>query len=172
MGINKRTTAFSNWVKEFVDIAKKNFSLIGKSFGWFTLTLLVGCCQIWIILFINAIQGNTGISLQQLINQFIVDGILLFFSIVLISSLMIDHYLFGKTPSDFKTKFMFSLFPLMLTVCCAILFVICYLKDAFVNPIDLEKIALSEFGILAVTAIYAIVIKLDDLKNLTEKNEV
>jgi hypothetical protein len=166
MGTDKRTMKFFNWVKESVDVAKKNLSLIGKSCGWFTLTLIVGLCQIWIILFVNVVQGNAGIPLQQLINEFIVDGILLFFSIVLISSLMIDHYLFGKTPLDFKTKFMFSLFPLFLIVCCAILFVICYLKDSFVTPIDLEIIALSELAILAVTAIYAIVIKLDYLKSL------
>ena len=67
---------------------KRIFGPIEKSLRWFILTLVIGLSQVWVVF----IAEFGEMSLEQ----FIIDGGILFFSIVLISSLMIDHFLLCK----------------------------------------------------------------------------
>ncbi|RKZ62029.1 MAG: hypothetical protein DRQ99_19425 [Candidatus Parabeggiatoa sp. nov. 3] len=67
---------------------KSIFAPIEKSLRWFILTLVIGLSQVWVVF----IAEFGEMSLEQ----FIIDGGILFFSIVLISSLMIDHFLLCK----------------------------------------------------------------------------
>lgn len=138
---------------------------LAKSFFWFFLTLVVGLSQVWIMLFISYIKKMDFPS-----ETVMVDGVLVFFSIVLVSSIMIDYFLFEEpsnrslTDNGFVKKFMFSFFPMGLILGCGILFAVSYVSKLDASQFDIDFITFTQFMILAITAIYAILVKLDNLK--------
>jgi len=159
MGLDKRTMEFFNRVKEFVDVAKKNLYLIGKSGIWFVLTLFFGLYQTWIKFITTLMDKETSF----LFKTFITDGVLLFFCMVLISSLTIDYHFFRKTfHSEFVNNILFLLIPLIVCIFCVVVFLACYYLPE--SRIDIYVVTIGEFIILLITAIYAVMIKFFSLK--------
>ncbi|MEK8015513.1 MAG: hypothetical protein VSS75_001510 [Candidatus Parabeggiatoa sp.] len=136
---------------------KSIFAPIEKSLRWFILTLVIGLSQVWVVF----IAEFGEMSLEQ----FIIDGGILFFSIVLISSLMIDHFLFSEGTLSGFVKFMFSIVPICLILPSVALFISCYMAPQKASS-HLEFIGIAQIIIFAITALYAILIKLDYLKNV------
>jgi hypothetical protein len=128
--------------------------LIGKSILWFTLTLTIGLCQVWINLLLIYAEGS---ALKPMLDRLILEGVFLFFSIVLTVSLLIDHYLFGKTSPNFFINFIFSYLPWVVIIMpCVALYVKFYEREHLENIFPLMW---SEGWLLLLTAIYAISIK-------------
>jgi len=136
---------------------KSIFAPIEKSLRWFILTLVIGLSQVWVVF----IAEFGEMSLEQ----FIIDGGILFFSIVLISSLMIDHFLFSEGTLSGFVKFMFSIVPICLILPSVALFISCYMAPQKASS-HLEFIGIAQIIIFLITALYAILIKLDYLKNV------
>lgn len=136
-------------------------SMIRKSIGWFTLTFIVGLLQIWVTLIVGYLKGT------PVLEDLIWDGVIPFFSIVLTSSLVIDHNLFGKTPmviesgpfanpSDFVNGLMFSFIPwIVIIIPCLAIYVTCYVA----KPGEIIPVVIMEVLLLVFTACYAIFIK-------------
>jgi len=159
MGLDKWTMEFFNRVKESVNVTKKNLSLIGKSGIWFVLTLFVGLYQTWIKFITTLVDKETSF----LFDTFITDGVLLFFCMVLISSLTIDYHFFRKTfHSELVNNTVFLFVPLFVCICCVVVFCACYYLPE--SRIDIYAVTIGELIILLLTAIYAVMIKFFSLK--------
>lgn len=126
---------------------------IGKSVLWIVLTLFFGFYQTWINLIMvyldNVKQNYTLIDIAK-------EGVLLFFSMVLIASLTIDHHIFRKTyQSDFINSFMFIFVPVVMFSTCITLFFSLRLAK---SP-NYDAIIHIHIAILIFTIIYGIIIK-------------
>ena len=133
---------------------------------WFVLTLAFSLSQNWRD-FLSMIFVKQG---QQIVfEDFILSGSLLFFSIVLISSLTIDHHFFRNHTrySSGVHFFLFSLFPMFMFLMCLSLFF--ESQNNKPSNIDISALAMLEFALLLMTAIYAIAIKLFSLENGNQK---
>ena len=130
------------------------------SFIWFGLTLFFGLFQIFLVWLISLLFPATPFSIEQICS----DGGLLFFSMALISSLMIDYFLFRKAAQNFLQKLLFTFFPIVLFSICSVVFVMCHLQTQLKTPINTEITMIIQLFILFFTAIYAVLIKQTSFK--------
>lgn len=134
---------------------------VAKGILWFLLTLMLGFfLQVTLICIIQKTFGGH-FSFEKII----IDGNFLLFVIAIISSLMIDVYVFGRN-TRFKnntfSKIMFSIIPIFIIVISAVLFSIRYGKE--ITDIDKDFVFFSELFIFMATMFYAVLLKTDDLK--------
>jgi hypothetical protein len=144
-------------------ITNKNKATVFKSITWFALTLFFGLSQILFVVLISLLSPGISFSIEQIF----FDGGLLFFSIALISSLMVDSFLFRESVQDFRHKLLFAFFPIVLFSICSVVFVMCYLQTQLktqIEIIDLEVAVIAQLLILFFTAIYAILLKQKSFK--------
>ncbi len=136
-------------------------SLIGQSFVWYVLTLMIGLSPIWIILLFSYAQPPE-FPLKGLVTN---DGLL--FSIgltaslsVLTASLMLDYHLFGKTVSHFLAKIVFYVVPVFIIIgCIAVALFSALYENNQPELLDNEFISISTYIIMTISAVYAILIK-------------
>jgi len=134
-------------------------SPLTHSVVWFVLTLIFGLIQTWIIFFTTLIEKEKTFPFDK----FVTDGVLLFFSMVIISSLTIDYHIFRRTfQSKALIDFLFIFFPVVIFSLCIMIFSACYYVP---DRIDINKVAAWEFIIFLMTALYAIIIKFFSLKS-------
>lgn len=141
----------------------KTLPLWAKSVLWFILTLLAGLSQILVAVLISYL-----ISVPVPWEKLVKEGGVLFFSIVLISSLAIDIHIFGKTPRDPLINFLFSFFSFVIIGSCLIIYVVCYFEgNSYLTNIklDIALVTTAEWVILLFTAICATGIKWHQLKH-------
>jgi hypothetical protein len=125
---------------------------VTKSFIWFFLTFLIGMVPVGLFWLVESRQGRIP-SFEELI----LHGDAFAFSIVLVSSLVWDYVIFeDRDKLHFTEAFIFYGIPLITIPFSAAVYGFC-LEG---NPQPPELIALFEFWILALTAIYAILTKL------------
>lgn len=132
---------------------------IGKSVLWFFPTLGVGLAQVWVMWLISLFV-KTSFSYEKIF----LDGIVLFFSIVLISSLVIDYFIFGEKETSQHPLFrlLFSILPIALIGISLVIFAVCYLKSEGQlegKYFNIYPVIVIQWIILALTALYAITIK-------------
>jgi len=161
-----------NW--EFVTIFLHNFFIfiinliksVSKSSFWFLLTLFFGLLQSWIILGEGYLVNN--IPFDDEFENLFMNGALLFFSTAIISSLTLDYFLLRRVEySKPVTGIMFVLFPTIVLILCISLFLIIHNLEP--NSIKFDTVLNLELGLLTVTGIYAIIVKIMlelKLKNL------
>jgi hypothetical protein len=132
---------------------QKSLEKIIRSIIWFCLTLTIGLIPVGIIWLREMSQGNS-FTFEELMLR----GDILAFSIVLISSLVWDYIIFEKKnrKENIIEQTIFYVFPLFLICFSSVAYLLCH-----EIPKAPELMILFEFWILALTAIYAILIKLD-----------
>jgi len=147
---NRFTEVMTHLIEEFRLIA----DVIWKSFEWSLFTLFFGLLQIWIIIawyFLSNPQLE-----ETIFEQIIMGGALLFFSVAIVSSLTIDHYL-AKTTFKTQDFSAFFLFPMVIIISCIVVFFSCYGKSS--HDVNFELVFNVELVILSITLIYAFGIK-------------
>jgi hypothetical protein len=131
-----------------------------KSFLWFFITLCVGLSPTLAIFIISHIFKIT-FSIEKLI----LDGILVSFSVVLVSTMVVDYYLFSNnSQNSFIMKIVFSIIPIIIVLVDAMFLASCYLVtkvEILEQSFDAEFVIMSSFVILLITCGYAVLIKLD-----------
>jgi len=137
-----------SWVKNF-------FSQYKDGYLWFFLTFTFALVvpvviQLWMTF--------AGKDTSQCSLIFILESELLIFSMVVTGSLVIDDFLFKEeSPSDFSTKLVFSLLPILIIIFCISAYIIAYFKNNDINTIIF--MATVEFFIFIFTASYAALVK-------------
>jgi hypothetical protein len=155
LGINSRIciSYFYSMLKTITE------SPLTHSVVWFVLTIIFGLIQTWIIFFTTLIEKEKTFPFDK----FVTDGVLLFFAMVIISSLTIDYHIFRRTfQSKALIDFLFIFFPVVIFSLCIMIFSACYYVP---DRIDINKVAAWEFIIFLMTALYAIIIKFFSLKS-------
>ncbi len=92
---NDSITFFSIWKNYLFSIGESFlFSLVAvwKSFWWFIFTLFFGLLQIWYIVVRDFFQTTNLYPFEK----FVTNGALLFFSVIVISSLTMDYIIFSR----------------------------------------------------------------------------
>jgi len=136
---------------------KLNFYQLIKCLMWFIFTLIFAFSQDWIAFLINF--GN--IDKQPIFQEFIRDGALFFFSIIIISSLTLDYFFFRRCELnavlDIWSNVIFSIFPMIMILTCASLFY--YFHEKPLDKIDIDALATMQLILVFITAVYSIFIK-------------
>jgi hypothetical protein len=135
----------------------KTFYKLIKCLIWFILTFIIAFSQDWTDLLISLVN----VEKNLIVEEFIRDGVLLFFSIVLISSLTLDYFLFRKCKLnniiDTISDVLFSIFPILMILTCASLFY--NFHEEPLDKINITALAIIEVTLVFITAIYSIFIK-------------
>jgi len=141
-------------LKPFFDDIKHKFSSITKSFSWFTLTFTSGLLLSLVILLIHLFVPFE----EDIYKKLVIEGGILSFSIAMVSSLIIDYYIFSQPffSSECWNKTAFKTIPGIIIGACLFLFLLCYLKP---NEITFEIMFYAQMGIFLSATIYAIIIK-------------
>jgi preprotein translocase subunit Sec61beta len=133
---------------------KGKFYSITKSVSWFTLTVISGLLLSLVILVIHLFIPFE----DDIYKKIVIEGGILSFSIAMISSLVIDYYIFSRQffRSERGNKIAFKTFPAIIIAACLFLFLLCYLKP---NEITFESMFYAQMAVFLSATIYAIVIK-------------
>ncbi len=123
------------WHEKFKPI----LSSLGKSFLWTCLTTFFGLFQIFIIILISSISTFT-LPSEKIFSS----CIFLFFSSSLVSSMCFDYYL-GEVSINSKIIVMFLYFiaPVVIFLCCAIIFTYVFLNENSTKYEALKNIQLT-----------------------------
>jgi len=136
---------------------QENFYQAIKCLMWFIFTLIFAFSQDWIAFLIN--WGS--VDKQPIFDEFIRDGALFFFSIVLVSSLTVDYFLFRRCKLsenfDTVTNTVFFSISFIIILTCASLFY--NFHETPLDKIDISALAIMELTLVSITAIYSIFIK-------------
>jgi hypothetical protein len=135
------------------------------SFQWSIFTLLFGLLQIWIIMGWDLLSNP---QLEETIfEQIMMGGALLFFSVAIVSSLTVDHYISQETFStqDFSA---FFLFPMVIIISSIVVFFSCFGKSS--GEVNFELVVNAELIIISTTMLYAFGIKYSDYRNSNKGN--
>jgi len=135
------------------------------SFQWSIFTLLFGLLQIWIIIGWYLLSN---VQLEETIfEQIIMEGALLFFSVAIVSSLTVDHYISQETFSaqDFSA---FFIFPMVIIISSIVVFFSCFGKSS--GEVNFELVVNAELIIISTTMLYAFGIKYSDYRNSNKGN--
>jgi len=136
---------------------KNKISVLWNCLFWLIFTLFFG-----LLLQIIAVLAFDYFKPQDIVlyDNIIMDGILLFFSLTIVSSVMIDYYQSGGTSNMNATlKFLFYFIPIVIFLFCAFLFPIFYGKEIDEPKIDIEHIINAQIVVLIISCLYTISIK-------------
>jgi hypothetical protein len=153
---------------ERIKLSMVGFSVkaMWDSFQWCLFTLLFGLLQIWIILgwyLLSKLQLE-----ETIFEQIIMGGALLFFSVAIVSSLTVDHYLSQETFSS-KDFSAFFLFPMVIIISSIVVFFSCFGKSS--GEVNFELVVNAELIILFTTMLYAFGIKYSDYRMSNKGNQ-
>ena len=148
-----------DFISFFLPMVKKYFSENWVGFVWFILTFLFALMIPFVI--------SVVISPQYTFTKFLVDGDVALFSVVIVTSLMIDNFMFeegfaiflnnGKEPEYIKLfkRFMVFIFPLLIVIFGLIAYMGINMLEKKVN---MFAVAI-EIAVFFATASYAVRIK-------------
>jgi hypothetical protein len=136
------------------------------SFQWSLFTLFFGLLQIWIIMGEHLLSNSQ--SGETIFEPIMMGGALLFFSVAIVSSLTVDHYISQEAFStqDFSA---FFLFPMVIIILSIVVFFACFGKSHV--DVNFELVVNVELIILVTTMLYAFGIKYSDYRNSDKGNK-
>lgn len=143
--------------KQLIDSKMKNWktkvAILWKTFKWFFFTLIVGLSPV-LIAFVFSYIIPPKITLQKVI----MDGALLFFSVTIVSSLLIDYCLSEeKIPDKKPLRILFFGMPALIVFICIILFALTYERNT--QPIEFDILIGVQLAILTASFVYTTFIK-------------
>jgi uncharacterized phage infection (PIP) family protein YhgE len=159
-GVADNIKEFSTMSKILEKNSQFSWKTSGKSALWAIGTSVFGLLQIWLAFVYSFYVTNNHFQFEK----FVADGSLLFFATAIVSSITIDYLLSMKTPCCKPYQiFLFILFPLLVLLCCVVLFYIPYDKD--IKDIEVGLLYSTQIGILIATFIYGLFVKYHAFKS-------
>lgn len=131
---------------------------IDKSFSWLGLVTLGGILPLVVVSIYTFLMYGVPISHTKVLEE----GMLLFFSATLVTSLAIDYrFSDHKITSHTVADFVFLAFPLLILLSCVGAFSYCFLVlgGKITTDMDTSKLTLVEMVSLAMSMIYAFFVK-------------
>jgi hypothetical protein len=127
--------------------------VLRKTFVWFILILLVNLSQVLIAFGFSYIVESE-ITFEKIIT----DGVLLFFSVTIVSSLLIDYWQSPEIPAINSRRVLLFGMPALIIVICLILFALVYGRPEE-QIIGVDILVGTQLAILVASFVYAVSIK-------------
>ena len=133
----------------------KELEKLWRCFYWFMLTFFFGLLlEIFLLYLVGFIRIDKPFQIDE---DFFTNGVLLFFSTVIVSSLTIDRHLSPKISHHSYDGIMFYGLPAVVIFLCALLFVVSYKETP--DVVYFHRLVIAELAIFVFSSIYAIILK-------------
>lgn len=125
-----------------------------KSFAWIILIIVFGLLQVWsLVAYDKAI-----ISFNLDFNKLVLDGVFLFFSSAIVTSIALDYFFDGNVSfSKPVSGIMFSLFPCVIVGLTLLLYF--SIRTSPTADVDFEFVYLSNKIIMTMSVLYCLITK-------------